>query len=35
MNRIKIKTTLNKTEVLHIEVLGRFLVEDDFIENPL
>jgi hypothetical protein len=35
MNRIEIKTILNKTEILYTEVLGRFLVEDDFAKNFL
>jgi hypothetical protein len=35
MNKIKIKVILDKTEILYIEVLKRFLVEDDLMEDVL
>jgi hypothetical protein len=35
MNKIEIKTILNKTKILYIEVLGRFLAEDNLAEDFL
>jgi hypothetical protein len=35
MNKIEIKVILDKTEVLYIEILGRFLAEDNLIEDFL
>jgi hypothetical protein len=35
MNRIEVKAILDKAEVLHIEVLGRFSAEDDLAEDLL
>jgi hypothetical protein len=35
MNKIKIKIILNKTKVLYIEVLRRFLAENNLTEDPL
>jgi hypothetical protein len=35
MNKIEIETIIDKTEILYIEVLGRFLAEDDLMENFL
>jgi hypothetical protein len=35
MNRIEIKTTLNKTEILYTEILKRFLIENNLAEDPL
>jgi hypothetical protein len=35
MNRIKIKAILNKTKILYIEVLGKFLAENDLAKDFL
>jgi hypothetical protein len=33
MNEIEIKVILNKTEILYIEVLRRFLIENNLAED--
>jgi hypothetical protein len=33
INRIKIKTIFNKTKILYIKILERFLAEDNFAEG--
>jgi hypothetical protein len=35
MNRIEIKTILDKAEILYIEILGRFSAEDNLAEDSL
>jgi hypothetical protein len=35
MNKIKIKVILNKTKILYIKVLKRFLIDNNFIKDFL
>jgi hypothetical protein len=35
MNRIKIKTILDKIKILYTEILGRFLAENNLIKDFL
>jgi hypothetical protein len=35
MNRIEIETTLDKTDILHTEVLGKFLAENNLMKDLL